>query len=90
MRPITGWVSAIKGSEAEIRLKTGPTIITPVRDGLHWGESVRVFYNYDKMCPGQVLTLEELALMGAEDEDTWTEEDHPWDETDICNIIESL
>jgi len=90
MIPVEGWVSRIQGPELKIRLRTGPTITVPRRDDLRWGESVRVFYNYDKMRPGQILSLEQLATMREQTEITWGEEDHPWNEPNIQDIINSL
>lgn len=90
MRPVVGWVSGYTGSELEIRLRTGPTITVPSRANLRWGDSVRVFYDYDKMRPGQILSLEQLATMREQTEITWGEEDLPWNEPDIQDIINSL
>ena len=90
MRPITGWVSDITGSELEIRLKTGPVITIPRRPDLRWGDSVRVFYDYERMEPGQILSLNSMHEMGETREAPWTEEDHPWDTDDLLAIIEGL
>jgi hypothetical protein len=91
MRPVMGWVSSCKkGSELEIRLKTGPVITIPHRDDLRWGDSVRVFYDYERMRPGQIILLDKLHQMSEEVEATWDEEDHPWDEPNIDNILAGL
>lgn len=90
MTPVVGWVSNCKGSELEIRLKTGPRFTIPRRPNLKWGDSVRVFYDYDKMRPGQIILLDDLHLMGAEREATWGEEDNPWTDDEILGIVDSL
>lgn len=90
MHPVVGWVSGCTGSELEIRLRTGPRFTIPRRPNLKWGDSVRVFYDYDKMKPGQIILLDDLHLMGVEREAAWSEEDHPWDEPNIEDILASL
>jgi hypothetical protein len=88
--PVVGWVSRINGPDLEIRLRTGPRFNIPRRDDLRWGESVRVFYDYDNMRPGQILSLEQLALMREEKYIPWGDEDNPWDEAETMDIINSL
>lgn len=90
MHPTEGWVASTKGSELVIRLRTGPTFTIPHRDDLRWGDSVRVFYDYEKMKPGRIYLLDKLHQMGEEREATWGEEDHPWDTPNIEDILAGL
>ena len=90
MMPVVGWVSNVRGPELEIRLQTGPRFTIPHREDLRWGDSVRVFYDYGKMKPGQVIPLDKLHEMSEVKEITWGPEDNPWDESEILSIVDGI
>lgn len=75
---VPGWVIDSVGPELTIQLKTGPTFRIPKRPDLGWGDTVRVCYDYERMRPGQVISLEQLRSEMDAAEMPWLDSDLPW------------
>lgn len=83
-----GWVEDIGPTDVLIKLKAGRSVRVPRRNGLKWGESVRVFWEEESMRVGNIMTLDELHILSTPKD--VAVEHLPGFDYDIHDIIDSL
>lgn len=84
---VPGWVIDSVGPELTIQLKTGPTFRIPKRPDLKWGDTAYVCYNYERMRPGQVLSLAQLQADPEMLETPWLDSDLPWPDPEEEDLL---
>jgi hypothetical protein len=89
VRAIPAWVVGSKGPTLTIQLKTGPKIEINQRKDLKWGDTAYVLYDYEKMRPRHVWTVDQMKDVKVE-ETQWQDIDNPWADPEPWEIVEEL